>query len=100
MNIDTSKRSHSVPRPRADDAGVNKIVVRWIALVAVLFVVDLVNTISTHNTYHHQANGPSVMPIGELLGWVTSAGLFVVLLLLVIGQVKAVRRHRQGLPRR
>ena len=59
---------------------------RWIAVLALLAIVDWALTIHAHLTYHHHPGGPTIMPLGQLLGWVTSIGLVVVIMVLLIAR--------------
>ena len=62
---------------------------RWIAVLVLLAVVDWALTIHAHLTYRHHSGGPTIMPLGQLLGWITSIGLVIIIALLLIA------RHRQ-----
>jgi ethanolamine transporter EutH len=68
---------------------------RRLIVVAVLVALDALDfafTIHDHLTYRPGRDGPLVMPIGQLLGWVTSV---VLLLILATMAVNAMRRHRE-----
>jgi len=80
--------------PRSPDGTVrygtmSKHLSRWIAALVLLAIVDWALTIHAHLTYHHHPGGPTIMPLGQLLGWVTSIGLVAVIVILLIA------RHRQ-----
>ena len=70
--------------------------VGWLIAVAVLAAVDLGLTIHAHATWKRSANGPSSASIGQVLGWVTSAGLIVVFVLLAIGARRSVKRRQNA----
>jgi len=61
---------------------------RWIAALALLAIVDWALTVHAHLTYHHHPGGPTIMPLGQLLGWVTSVGLVVVIVILLIARYR------------
>jgi hypothetical protein len=58
--------------------------IRWIVALAVADALAFALTIHAHLTYHHAANGPTVMPLGQLLGWIISVGLLLILILVVL----------------
>ena len=61
----------------------------------VLAVIDALAwalTIHAHLTFRRSANGPSVMPVSQLLGWVISVA---VLLLLIFCSVSMFRTSRR-----
>ena len=60
---------------------------RWIAALVLLAVVDWALTVHAHLTYHHHAGGPTIMPLGQLLGWITSIGLVIIIVLLLMGKL-------------
>ena len=43
---------------------------KWVVALGVLDALTLALTIHTNVTYHAGANGPTVMPLGAVLGWV------------------------------
>ena len=58
--------------------------IRWIVGLAVVDALAFGLTIHAHLTYHHSHDGPSVMPLGQLLGWILSVALLLVLILVVL----------------
>ncbi|UQX88617.1 hypothetical protein M6D93_01120 [Jatrophihabitans telluris] len=73
---------------------------KWAATVTVLAVADLLLTIHAHESFRHHANGPSVMSIGQLLGWATTVVLFVIAVLIALGARNAKRRNADRIPPR
>ncbi|HTZ43297.1 MAG TPA: hypothetical protein VMB79_05490 [Jatrophihabitans sp.] len=65
----------------------------WATLGA-LFALDLAVTAESRASWHAAPGGPQVMTLGQLLGFITSAGLLVVLVLVSIAGCKNVRRDR------
>jgi uncharacterized membrane protein len=63
----------------------------WLVVLSVAFIVDLSFTVHTALTWKHTANGPSVMPAGELLGWIAAAVLLVWVVLIIVGAVRPAR---------
>lgn len=68
---------------------------RWLVVLVVLFVIDLAATIHAHLNFHRTPDGPTVMPLGQLLGWATSAVLLVAAACVLIGGVNERRRQRR-----
>jgi hypothetical protein len=60
-----------------------------------LSVIDLAATIHAHLTWKRTASGPTVMPLGQLLGWVSSTLLVIAVVLVVITGISSNRRSRQ-----
>lgn len=56
---------------------------RWVIGLAVLDAVTLALTIHANLTFHRTANSPSVMTIGQALGWIIFGVLFVMILLII-----------------
>jgi hypothetical protein len=70
---------------------------RWTWLVATFVVgaIDLAATINTSVHWHATLGGPSVITLGQLLGWVTSIALLVIAALIAIsGRREQQRRAR------
>jgi hypothetical protein len=65
-------------------AGMSHRMRNWAIALAVGDVVSWVLTVHAHLTFHRHKNGPSVMPIGQLLGWSISILLLIALLLLLL----------------
>ncbi len=68
---------------------------RWFAVLVGLGLIDLGLTIHAHLDFHRTPGGPSVMPIGQLLGWATSALLLITACLVALG-ASYDRRYRGG----
>ena len=49
----------------------------WLAILSVLTAADLAATIHAHVTWKPSPNGPTVMPLGQLLGWISSTVLLI-----------------------
>lgn len=59
-------------------------VVKWIVGLSVIDAVAWALTIHTSVTYHRSGpTAPLVMPLGELLGWIVSGVLLVLILVIV-----------------
>jgi uncharacterized membrane protein len=71
----------------------------WVTGVAVLAAIDLAATIHAHATWKRSSTGPSVTSLGQVLGFVTSFGLLVLLVLLIVGGVRSARRRRNSFRR-
>jgi uncharacterized membrane protein len=75
----------------------------WIIALAVADAICFALTVHAHLSFHHARGGPTVMSVGQLLGWAISA-----LLLIAIGVVLVAvhlekrygdhRRQRGGRP--
>lgn len=65
----------------------------WLVAVVGALVVDLSLTVHTALTWKHVANGPSVMPAGELLGWFLALFLLGWTVLIVAGALRPERPH-------
>jgi hypothetical protein len=63
----------------------------WLTAVAAALVVDLALTVHTALTWKQVANGPTIMPAGELIGWILAVLLFCWAAMIVIGAVRAPR---------
>jgi hypothetical protein len=70
---------------------------RWSGLIvlSVLSAIDLAATIHAHLTWKRTAGGPTVMPLGQLLGWVSSTLLVIAVVLAVITGIASTRRRRR-----
>jgi hypothetical protein len=66
---------------------------RWLAFLVPLMALDLGLTIHAHVTFRHSRTGPTVMSVGQLLGWASSVVLLCIILIVVIGGRKAARRR-------
>ena len=60
-------------------------------VVVAALIVDLSLTVHTALTWKHDANGPSLMPAGELLGWFLAVFLLGWAAVIVIGAVRTPR---------
>lgn len=66
-------------------------------MTSVLGGLDLAATVHAHLAFHRSASGPSVMTVGQLLGWVSSVVLLLVALACAWATVTALRhRPRSG----
>jgi hypothetical protein len=72
---------------------------RWLAVLVPLTALDLALTIHAHLRFHHTRTGPTVMTLGQLLGWTSSAVLLCVIVIVVIGGRRSRRRHGGHYPR-
>lgn len=63
----------------------------WLTAVGAALVLDLGLTLHTALTWKHVANGPSIMPAGELLGWFLAVFLLGWVALIVLGAVRTPR---------
>lgn len=67
-------------------------------LLAVFVIADavaLVLTIRTHLDYHPSDGGPTVMTLGQLLGWLVSVVLLVIVVTMIAAQLRAWRERRR-----
>jgi hypothetical protein len=67
----------------------------WLAVLVAADLLAWILTLRAHFDFHHSRNGPSVMTIGQLLGWFFS----VVLLVLIVVVLLEGRRGRRRSPR-
>jgi len=67
----------------------------WAAVFGVFGLLDLALTSHAHANWHSKPGGPSVLPIGQLLGFASSVVLLVAAVLLVVGGVRSVRNRRR-----
>jgi hypothetical protein len=58
--------------------------IKWIIGLAVADALAFALTIHAHLTFRHASNGPTVMPLGQLIGWILSVGLLLILILVVL----------------
>ena len=65
----------------------------WAIALSAADVLSWVLTIHAHLSFHRHKNGPSVMPVGQLLGWSISILLLIALLLLLLA-ARADARYR------
>lgn len=70
----------------------------WIAALTALAVLDWALTVHAHLAYHHHAGSPTVMPLGQLLGWISSVGLVVVIILLLVARHRQQQWHYRDIP--
>jgi len=70
-----------------------------LAVLAVAEVVVLALTLHAHFTFHSNGgpNTPSVMSIGQLLGWFFSIAIPIVMVL-IVGAARQSARYRGGSP--
>lgn len=57
--------------------------IRWVVGLGVLDAVSFALTLHAHLTFHRTPNSPSVMTIGQVLGWLITAVLLVMIALIV-----------------
>jgi hypothetical protein len=69
---------------------------RVIVVLALADIVVFALTIRSHLNYHRPASGPSVMPLGQLVGWIVGFGLLLVLAAIVFATAQAARYRRTG----
>ncbi len=68
---------------------------RWTVALTILFAADLAASVHAYLTWHKSPNGPTVMTLGQLLGFASSATLLVVILMIVgTGIRDSLRRRR------
>jgi hypothetical protein len=67
----------------------------WLLVLSALAAVDLAGTVHAHLTWKRTAGGPTVMPLGQLLGWVSSTLLVIAVVLAVITGISDTRQRRQ-----
>jgi heme/copper-type cytochrome/quinol oxidase subunit 3 len=74
---------------------------RWFLGFVVLDAVLFALTVHAHLTFHHSsnANQPTTMTVGQLLGWVTSGLLLLALITVAVSSWRA-SREATGLNRR
>lgn len=70
---------------------------RWFVIFLVAAAVDLALSIHAHLTFHATKGGPSVMTVGQLLGWASTVALLAAATCIAIGGLN--ERRRSG-PRR
>ena len=71
----------------------------WAIALAVADVLVWVLTVHAHLTFHRTKTGPSVMPVGQLLGWAFSVLLLVALVVLLLAVRADVKYRRAAAPR-
>ena len=57
--------------------------IRWIVGLGVLDVVTFALTLHANLTFHSTTNSPTVMTIGQALGWIITAVLLVMIAMIV-----------------
>jgi hypothetical protein len=72
---------------------VSSVAKRWLIVFGVAEVVVLALTLHAHFTFHSNGgpNSPSVMSVGQLLGWFFSAALLIAMILLVAAARQSAR---------
>lgn len=65
----------------------------WAIALGAADVLAWVLTIHAHLTFHRHKNGPTVMTVGQLLGWSLSVLLLIALLVLLLA-ARADARYR------
>ena len=69
--------------------------VYWLAAVAIADAVVFALTIRAHLRYHPGNGNPSVMSLGEALGWIIGVGLLGVLVSAITVHIRAARTRRR-----
>ena len=60
--------------------------INWIAVLGAADILAWILTIHAHATYRRTtASAPSVMPLGQLLGWIISIGLLILIVMILLG---------------
>ncbi len=57
--------------------------VQWIVGLGVLDIVVFALTLHAHLTFHRTPNSPTVMTVGQVLGWLITGVLLVAIALIV-----------------
>jgi hypothetical protein len=70
----------------------------WVIILAVGDAVVFAFTIHSQIDFHETRTGPSVTDLNDVLGWIISFGLLVVVVLIVLGSRQAAR-HRSQMPK-
>jgi hypothetical protein len=66
---------------------------RWVVLLGLLDVVAFVLTLHAHAEFHSQPGGP-VTSLGQVLGWIISAGLLIIDVLVILAARQSARYRR------
>jgi hypothetical protein len=67
---------------------------KWTWILGLLAVVDLILSVHALVIWSPQPGGPSIAPLGVVVGFFSSAILVVVTILVIIGGVRGARRER------
>ena len=67
---------------------------KWTAIFGLLAVVDLILTVHAYAIWTPQPGGPSIAPLGVVVGFFSSAVLIVAMVLVIIGGVRGARHQR------
>jgi hypothetical protein len=73
---------------------------KWAIALGVADAVVWALTINAHLSFHRSKNSPSVMPVGQLLGWSFSILLLIALVLLLLGARADAKYRRANAPKR
>lgn len=68
----------------------------WTITVCVAAVVDLALTLDAHFSWRRSVNGPTVMPLGQLLGWASTVVLIALAGILITAWVRQNRVRPGG----
>lgn len=68
---------------------------KWVLGLAAADGLAWILTVHSHFTYHHTVGGPTIMPVGQLLGWVVSILLLIVIALIVLAARQNARYERR-----
>jgi uncharacterized membrane protein len=67
---------------------------KWTSIFGLLAVIDLVLSLHGYAVWSPQRVGPSIAPLGVVVGFFSSAVLIVLTVLVIIGGVRGARRER------
>jgi len=67
---------------------------KWTGILGLLAVVDLILSVHALVVWSPQPGGPSIAPLGVVVGFFSSAVLVVATILVIIGGVRGARRER------
>jgi hypothetical protein len=81
-------------------AGMSPRVRNWAIGLGVADAAVWVLTVHAHLSFHRSKHGPSVMPVGQLLGWAFSILLLIALVLLLLAARADSKYRRADAPRR
>jgi hypothetical protein len=65
----------------------------WLAVLGIADLLAWILTLRAHFDFHHSHNGPTVMTIGQLLGWFVSVVLLVLIAVILLETRRARRRR-------
>lgn len=68
---------------------------KWVAALGLIGAGDLALAIHSRATWHPTTDSPSVMTLGQLLGFVTGTVLLLLAVLVAVNTVRTTRRRRR-----